>query len=282
AAEEAQIINAGIVENVGAQERINLSGKLRMLSQRIPAAACHFALGIDTAASKDMLAGATEEFDQILTALEVGDPELGIIGEETRRKTLIRVFSLREAWEPFKAAALSVANGENTDANLEALIAGNIDVLDRAKVLVSELVGQYSNPADMVQADSMVIDIAGRQRMLTQKMSKESCIMMTDYATPETADALAGTMQMFETSLEALRFGLPAAGIKGPPTSGISSGLGLVDDNWKSVKPMLEAVASGAELDSTASAAKFQQLNTTMANMNAVVGLYAAYAKPDA
>ena len=72
-----------------AEERINYSGKLRMLSQRIPSAACHLSRGIDVEGARALLRAAPAEFEQILTALEFGgDTELNIKHPETRRKSI--------------------------------------------------------------------------------------------------------------------------------------------------------------------------------------------------
>jgi hypothetical protein len=46
------------------------------------------------------------------------------------------------------------------------------------KLLVSDLLAQYSNPNAMLQAIAMLVDISGRQRMLTQRMSKNFCLMV--------------------------------------------------------------------------------------------------------
>ena len=278
-ADETKPIRAAFVEDIGAQERINFSGKLRMLSQRIPSAACHLAKGIDTEGASQLLKGATAEFEKILTGLEFGDADLKIVGEESKRKTLSQIHDLRSKWEPMKAAAEAMIAGESSKANLDLILSENMVVLGSAKVLVSDLVAQYSDPASMLQSQSMVIDISGRQRMLTQKMSKESCMIAAGFGTGETVGQLQGTMAMFETSLVALMHGMPDAGIMPPPNGEISSGLNTVYYKWNEIKPTLEAVVAGTKVDEGMETAKFQNLNTAMANMNKVVGMYTAAAK---
>lgn len=264
-----------------AQERINLSGKLRMLSQRIPSAACHLNKGIDPEGARTLLIGATAEFERILTALEFGDPELNIMNAETGRRALQRVHQLREIWQPLKSAASSLVDGTATQDDIEYILTQNIPVLQDAQLLVEELVKAYSNPNAVPRAMLMLVDISGRQRMLTQKMSKESCMIGGEYASPQTVSDLAGTVQIFEASLDALKFGLPAVGILPPPNGQISDGLIGVDADWTSVKPMLTDIIAGNALASDAETAKFQGLNVTMANMNTVVGMYADAAQPN-
>lgn len=258
-----------------AQERINLSGKLRMLSQRIPSAACHLNRGIDAANATNILGGATAEFEQILVALELGDPTLNIIAPETRRKTLARIQELRDLWTPFQAAALALADGTADSDDLAYVMTENRALLGRAQLLVEELIEQYSNPNAATRASLMLIDIAGRQRMLTQKMGLETCAIGTEGTAASTSDDLVGTVAVFDASLEALRFGMPQVGINPPPNPAISAGLDEVLADWTRVKPLLQEVASGVSLDNDIHMFKYQQLDITMAGMNAVVGLYA-------
>ena len=178
-----------------------------------------------------------------------------------------------------KAAAEAMVSGDTSQGNLGAILSQNMTVLGSAKILVSDLVAQYSDPASMLQSHSMLIDISGRQRMLTQKMSKESCMVASGLGTAETMEHLQGTMSMFEVSLTALMIGMPDAGIMPPPNSEISSGLMTVYFNWNEIKPTLEAVLAGAKVVESDDTAKFQNLNKAMANMNKVVGMYTAATK---
>lgn len=279
-ASDTRVVPTALAGEDNAEQRINFSGKLRMLSQRIPSAACHLSRGIDTEGAGKLLVAAPAEFEKILTALEFGDPDLNIQNAETKKKTIFRIHELREKWEPLKAAADAIAAGTGTDADVNYILTHNMEVLGAAQNLVSTLVKQYSNPNAVPFASLMLVDISGRQRMLTQKMSKESCMMATPHKSDSTIDDLAGTMQIFEASLEALRFGMAEVGINPPPNGQISEGLNVVVSDWSGVKPAIEAVLAGAELGDDTEATKFQGLNTTMANMNKVVGMYAAASKP--
>lgn len=276
---EQPVATSVAYQESGAQERVALSGKLRMLSQRIPSAACHLAAGIDADISKALLADGVAEFDTILNALEVGDTSLNIVGAERRAKTVAKIKDLKTVWAPLKAAAENVIAGDMSDEYLQVILDQNTAILDSAKQLVVELSGQYSNPFEMVQSDAFLIDIAGRQRMLTQQMAKDSCVLATGRGTPETAKALEGSIRVFGSSLEALRHGLPGAGISKPPTAAIAAGLEEVADAWAEAKPALLAGLEGAEFDAEREAQKFRRLNATMSIMNDVVVMYTKAAK---
>ena len=276
-AEELRI--AKIIEDVGGSERINLSGKLRMLSQRIPSAACHLNSDVAPTAAKDLLNGATAEFQKIVDGLEFGDPDLGVIGEENRRKTLIAIQNLRDNWKTVFERVIHLNDVGHDDDDVRHLAEHNMPLLGTAKLLVTEITGQYSDPTSLLQVDSLRIDIAGRQRMLTQKMSKEACFALNDINTEANIKAMKGTIQMFDLSLHALRDGLPAAGIKPTTNPDIKSKLDVVFEDWAAVKPDLEALAEGKTWDAATWEHVFIGLNKTMKDMNTVVGMYAQASK---
>lgn len=116
--------------------------------------------------------------------------------------------------------------------------------------------------------------------MLTQKVSKEACIIGTDHETAKTPADLETTIQIFEASLNALRHGMPELGLLPPPNANIETGLETVLNEWSEVKPLLEKVLGGDALASEALEKKFKGLNVTMSDMNKVVGMYADAAKP--
>lgn len=269
----------GNLEDLGATERVNFSGKLRMLSQRVSAAACNYHAGNNQEASLEILIAAQTEFLKISNALEFGDPDLRIKGQEERRKTLHALKKLHEQWVPINAAIDNLVQGKDAEAALNVILDQNMALLSEAKLLVSEVSGQYSDPTAMLQADAMLVDISGRQRMLTQKMAKESCSVWSGHNVAAQAEALTGTMQMFEVSLMALRDGMLNAGIKPAPTAEIKAGLDDIWSDWNVLKPTLEKAAAQETVDDTVEADTFAQLSVMLKEMNAVVGLYTEFAK---
>ncbi|MEO0911023.1 MAG: type IV pili methyl-accepting chemotaxis transducer N-terminal domain-containing protein, partial [Pseudomonadota bacterium] len=267
---EASQVSGGIVQELGGNQRINLSGKLRMLSQRIPAAACNLNAGIAAEDSRAVLSGAVEEFALILDALEHGNDDLGIYGPEERARTLRTIEELHDKLEPI-LTVLEDGSGEVPNDNAIQLIADeNINILVTANLLVSEISGEYSNPAELLQSDAITIDIAGRQRMLTQKVSKEICLTLSRVNESSSRETLGNTIHMFEASLDALQYGMENVGIQPPPNTEIAEGLVIVRSDWNDMKPYLDAIDAGQKLTSAERATVFLGLNRTMADMNRV------------
>jgi len=267
------------LEEIGGAERINYAGKLRMLSQRIAAAACIVHADINPGESEALLHGSIEEFDKILAALEFGDEGLGIIGVEERRKTLAAIHALKERWSAVEEIVREVENHSATEAHVQFIADENMAVLGDAKLLVSEVSGQYADPTALLQSDALRIDIAGRQRMLTQKISKEVCFIGSDINAAASMEVLGGTINMFEVSLNALQHGMPEAGIGPAPNDEIAAQLTQVSADWSAIKPHLDMVMAGGVLDDATRVEVFKGLNKTMGNMNVAVGMFAESSK---
>ena len=151
-----QVTLAQFVEDNGASARVDSSGKLRMLSQRVTAAACYVRAGVDTENTLPALMGAATEFEAILDALEFGDPDRGIIGAEVRRRTIVGLEKLRnEFWAPVAEHASLIASGAGDGDTMAVMAQLSEPLLEFAKRMVSEISGQYSDPTILLQADAM-------------------------------------------------------------------------------------------------------------------------------
>lgn len=264
---------------IGASERINYSGKLRMLSQRVVATSCNAAAGIAPGESEKALHDATVEFDQIIKALEFGDPELGIRGEEKRKKTIRRIGMLNELWGPMAAELGTVEHSDAAQEIIPTIADESGPLLEMAKLLVSDLSAQYSDPHSLVHANAMLVDISGRQRMLAQRMSKNVCLLASGLNVETAKPELEKTAEIFETSLFALRGGMLSVGINPPPNDAIANGLGVVVSDWNALKPFVTAVLAGEQLSDADREMVFLGMNQMTANMNKVVGLYSEASK---
>jgi len=269
------------VQDNGASERINFSGKLRMLSQKIVATSCYAQAGIAPEMSRASLSATTTEFAQILNALEFGNPDLGILGAEDRRRTLAGINKIKELWTPIAVLAAKVEVGTGTLDDVSAIAAQSAPLLDIAERLVVQISGQYTGQTTVLQTDVFTIDIAGRQRMLAQRISKNICLISAGIDAQSSQAELASAAQDFENALFALRDGMPAAGIVPPPTQAITDGLALVVENWSLASPIVADAFAGFTLDAEKLGIAFQTGNLMTGDMNTVVGLYSDASKLD-
>ncbi len=270
---------AQLLKEVGGAERINFSGKLRMLSQRIPAAACNLHAGVKPELSSNILSAASEEFNKIINALEYGDPSLKIFGREGRRKTLKAIAEVRTEWEPIIAAARFARDEGMSDSLNQQLADQNDILLGKAKRLVSEITGEYSDPAAVLQSDALRIDIAGRQRMLSQRISKDLCYALSGVNIEQSKASLNKTISMFQVSHNALHFGAKDVGMKAPIEPEILAGMEIVASHWANLQPYFETFNTTGTLSASEREEAFELLNTLLVDMNKAVGMFAEASK---
>ncbi|MEM9843410.1 MAG: type IV pili methyl-accepting chemotaxis transducer N-terminal domain-containing protein, partial [Pseudomonadota bacterium] len=115
--------------------------------------------------------------------------------------------------------------------------------------LSADISGQYANPFEITQANAMLINLAGRQRMLTQKMAKDACEIWTGYHAEQGLADLEETMIIYESSLSALLNGLPEMGIQKAPNEKIREDLVQILDRWYIIKGNLKKLLVGEELN---------------------------------
>lgn len=267
--------------DVGSSERINLAGQLSTLSQRIIASACNLNAGIAVRESNAVLQISTNQFERINDALLYGNRGFGILGEEARPRTLRAITELYDVWTPLQAEALEARVGETQEDLIGSLAEQSNAVLEEANILVSEITAQYADPVALLHADALLIDLAGRQRMLSQRMSKAICLIASGIAVEESLEELQATMELFEVTLTALRNGLESVGVRPPPTERIEEGLQFVVEEWNAIRPVMDAVILGGEIDAPMRARLFGAFLGMEARMNNVVFMYDKNSKLD-
>ena len=265
---------AQIVAEEGGGERINFAGKLQMLSQRIGAAACYNHRKIDSGATFIQLITASSEFTLILDALENGSDQLDIFGAETEPLVLEEVAALSAIWEPMRATIDEIVAHGSSDAQIKLIGQESGPLFEKSKDVVTEVSIEYASPTSLLQADAIVIGIAGRQRSLAQNISMNSCLIASGLADDSVVEAFQAAMERYEVSALALSNGMPEAGINPTDNPEILIGLDIAMQDWLRVKPALETIAAGSSADDATLADIFKTMNGLTSQMNSVVGDY--------
>ena len=139
--------------HAAALDPVNIAGQQRMLSQRIVKSWCQIGLNVLPMVSKKQLDESIAQFDSNLKALEP-------VATTPEARTALA--GLRAAWTPLQASARGVIrqyDAAQLDARAE-------DVLMAADRLTRILQDQAGNPV------SRWVNLAGRQRMLSQRLVK--------------------------------------------------------------------------------------------------------------
>lgn len=275
-AEYADIAKIEIISD--SSDRIDIADQLPMLGQRVAAAACVLTSGIEEEKSRAILETSFSQFERITTALRDGDADMNIPEPETRRLTLHDIEQVWKMWGTTHDAVLEILEDHHDVDAAHIIDDHNLEVLDATTVLAGDIAAQYTHPYEITQDNALLISLAGRQRMLTQKMIKDSCEIWTHYHEEEGREDLKKTMEIFENSMLALRDGMPALGIKKAPTAEIRADLDAILERWAIIKRNELRLIAGEEIAPEDKSEIFVDLNLELAELNQLVRHYTDYA----
>ncbi len=245
--------------------QINLSGRQRMLIQKMSKEALLMALGVQPEKTRAKLRATMALFERTLINLMKGDKEqhLPPTSDEAILKQLNKVLTLWKAFKPYVAAAV---DGLADEAMLEEIAKRNLPLL----VEMNKAVKMYERASGADTAElAVVINLSGRQRMLTQKMAKEYLLAALEIEPEKNRAALKKTMALFDRTLKGLRDGDEEQEL--PPTKdpAIRAQLDKVVVLWDQYRTMLQKPAKQSDL----SALEAMNLKI-LAEMDHVVKMY--------
>ncbi|MEM9760498.1 MAG: type IV pili methyl-accepting chemotaxis transducer N-terminal domain-containing protein [Pseudomonadota bacterium] len=264
-------VGGAIDSAADAKRKINIAGRQRMLTQRMAKAACFAFLGVEREMHVEQAKSAHDLFDRSLRGLRFGDPDLGLKTERNSRvqEGLGVVNGLWFSYGGAVETAISRASREDVDAVIEQ----NLPILKEMNRAVSYTEQAYGGNEVPLHI-AIAINIAGRQRMLTQKMSKEASMLAIGYAPDDTKAMLAKTIALFDNSLQALREGMALVGIQPPKTPEVKRKLAGVAELWGDLKPVMDRVVAADTVDDAALEHVAAQNNPLLVAMNEAVFLY--------
>jgi PilJ/NarX-like methyl-accepting chemotaxis transducer len=176
---------AAATEEMTLSAAINKAGRQRMLSQRIAKSYCQVGLGVMPDASARQLDDALTLFEKQLTELE------RFASTRTVRDSIA---AMKKAWKPFKAAATGPVSRQGCDK----LTHQSDEILRVANRLTSQLQELAGTPA------ARLVNISGRQRMLSQKLAKLYMVRAWGFDTSTVREEMDSARNEFSGALAAL------------------------------------------------------------------------------
>ncbi len=245
--------------------QINLSGRQRMLTQKMSKEAFLIALKVEPEKNRRNLQQTMALFERTLVGLISGDESLKL-AKAPNARIAAQLGIVLDLWKKFRPLVERVANGHADRATLEKIARDNLSLLaemNRAVKMFEKAAG-----ADTAEL-AVVINLSGRQRMLTQKMTKEYLLVALDIAPAANREKLKRTMVLFDRTLGGLLDGDDAQGL--PPTTdpAIRAQLRKVMKLWENFRPLLERPATPQNLLAVAHANL-----PLLAEMNRAVKMY--------
>ncbi|NEW59853.1 hypothetical protein GSY74_01040, partial [Sulfurovum sp. bin170] len=177
---------------------INLAGKQRMLTQKMSKEALLIAKGINVKNNTESLKKTIALFDKTLIGLRNGDKSLHLPKTNNQEivKQIDKVVSL---WNTFKIHVEKVADGKTEKATLVSIDKENLPLLRNMNMVVQMYENDGASHLDPHMAKT--INLAGRQRMLTQKMTKELLLIANKLKSNANVESLKSTGELFKDTL---------------------------------------------------------------------------------
>lgn len=200
---------------------INKAGRQRMLSQRIAKVHAQLLLNVHTKKALKIMDSSIALFDSQLSELKAFAPTPEIQGLFTQ---------LAQLWTPYRSAAYATPS----TANLKQVAQLNEAVLKTAHAATVAL-EKHSGTAS-----ARLVNIAGRQRMLSQRAAKFYLFRAAGLTEAEVEKGLADARKEFEAGLVELK--------KTPQkTEKIKTRLLSAESQWAFLTHALDNYAAGAQ-----------------------------------
>jgi len=234
----ASLVNDLMSDSDAMKKRINRSGKQRMLTQRMTKLALLISLNIDKDKKQKSLLKFANLYNDTLAEFKTGKIDLGFTKEATI-KINKQIAIVEKLWKDFFNNVKILAEGKDKgDKALDYLTSHNEPLLKESNILVSLYEKSNKSQNYMEKAMVKIVNLAGRQRMLTQKMTKEKLLCVKGQK--EYKKSLIKTIKLFDDSLDTLINGNTAEHISKPSNKKIKEQLAKVKTLWDELKPLYQ------------------------------------------
>ena len=255
---------------------LNLSGRQRMLTQRMTKEMLLIALEVDQVENVMRLEETATLFASTLHGLRKGSKRLGLPAT-TSKPILAQLDKIDAHWKRFDTIVQSVLECGQVDRKQAALVADeNLPLLedcDKAVQLYEEAAKVSGLKSDPTLAHA--INLSGRQRMLSQKMSKEYCMVALGLDVESNRKNLVATATLFQKTLLGLVNGDKSLGLSPVKEPAIKTQLERVKKQWRLFRPYLDNAAKEGWEITDVDLLDVADMNVTLlAEMNQAVKLY--------
>jgi nitrate/nitrite-specific signal transduction histidine kinase len=231
-------------------DAINKAGRQRMLSQRMGKAWLALLLNVEKSSAQMVLDKSMAVFERQLVELKGSAPNADVQATYTQ---------LGAAWSDYKALLMGKAPTREAAPAL---------LLQDAKVLALAHQGTQQYEAALAKPVGKLVNIAGRQRMLSQRMAKYYLATTLPVDAATAAQEITKARAEFTSAMQVLKTAPEA-------TDRIKNELTLAEGQWVFFDAALSSLQEGAQRPRSM-ADVFLASENLLSVMDRVTGLYAA------
>lgn len=259
---------------------MNLSGRQRMLSQKMTKEALLATAGINAEENRKNLKETMGIFEKTLRGLRDGDASLNLplCENEDIAARLDKVNLLYDEMSGLLTKV--VEGGVLSPYELPSIAKLNAPILNTMDTAVKMFEQEAGKALSKDPTLALVINLAGKQRMLTQKMSKESLLKYLKVDDIVNGKLLRDTGALFDKTLKGLKDGDSELGLPKTEDANIRSQLDLISSFWSVAYPLIQKISDLSAFVSKEEVATVTELlSTILKESDKAVKMYEALAK---
>lgn len=260
---------------------VNIAGKQRMLIQKISKEVLFSKLQTSKVHQLTSLADTATQFHQAQLGLMHGSEVLGL-PKTTDQAQLKKMQNILTLWEAYFSALEDSVLSRSIDDKLVELVT---ETNEKLLIELDEMVVVFQNVADeqlsnLPETLPTTINLAGRQRMLSQKMAKECLLVEAGMERQTNLQKLSNSQKEFEKVHHGLVRGNESLNLQVQPTFEIKQQLSKVSEDWLSFKTLLKSCGTNKNpKDQEVFFDSLSHLNLVLLrNMNHAVEMYESLA----
>ena len=221
----SSIIDSFMDNSDKLKKQTNIAGKQRMLTQRMTKLALLIDEDIKREKNIKKLNKATKHYSDNLQTLKSNNPKIHQ-----------QLEIIQKLWLPFLKNIENIIQRKNEKKALQYLIDNNIKLLEGSNKLVTIYQNSEENLNYLDKDKLNIVNLAGRQRMLLEKMSKEKILLFknnNDYK-----KELSSSIEEFNQALKKLRNGDNQKHLTKVTNIKLIEKLNVIEPLWKELKAL--------------------------------------------
>ena len=230
------------------QRMIDLTQNQALLAEKMSKEFVLVALEVDPEKNRENLQSSRAMFERTLKGLRDGDAALGLPGSRNQNY-LDSLSDAGELWLVYDATVRTgfesgriTADQVGTVADLTAPIS---DAMEKAVAVLE----RNSSEGQLVSMLDITKELARRQCLLTQKMSREFLLIAYGHEVEKNRSGLKKSIDQFNRTLEGLLRGNAELRLVPAPSAEIRSQLRKLAQIWDAVLPILTTAVKGGKIN---------------------------------